>query len=168
MDLFGETNTEPKLRTLGFYEPFGSLMLHGKIETRWVMAGKKPPFPLGKYLFYTTKKECDNITLLNWCGSEIVSEIAGIFGSNEKPSLHGYAIGIGELVDVCELKASDTNTFVKFKGSKVVQKGDKEITYIQWGLWFENVRKIEPFEWKFGKQGVGFVPYSELQKIKKI
>ena len=45
-----------KIRTLGFYQPFGSLMLHGKIETRWVRKGKKPPFPLGKYIFYTTQK----------------------------------------------------------------------------------------------------------------
>lgn len=169
MNLFGEINEESKFRTLGFYEPFGSLMLCDKIETRWVRKNKKPPFPIGKYLFYTTQKDCNNMTLFNWCGAEIMLSISEALGTNKKPTLLGYAIAIGELVEVSVLKPTDKNTFVKFIGKEVRKdKNGKEHTYIQWGLHFKNVKKIEPFEWNFGKQGVGFVPYSELEKIKII
>ena len=53
-DLFGENNEV--IRTLGFYQPYCTAMLHGKVETRWIIEGRTPPMPLGKYLLYSTKK----------------------------------------------------------------------------------------------------------------
>src|SRR5688572_6071512 len=138
MDLFGNNKNET-IRTLAYYEPFGSLMFCNKIETRWVREGKQPPFPLGKYLFYTTKKPCSNMELFNWSGPEIMLEITKALGSPQWPKYNGYAIGM--------------------------DKDGIEHVYVQWGLHFTNAKKIKPFEWNYGKQGVGFVPDSELHKI---
>lgn len=160
-------NENNKIRTLGFYQPFGSLMLHGKIETRWVEVNKKPPFPEGKYLFYTTKKSCDSFELLQWCGREIMLSITETLRNEPTKIYSGYAIGMGDLVCVDELRDVDEEkAFVKFKGYKVVfNKYGREVTYIQWALRFENIERIKPFKWEFGKQGVGFVPESEIEKI---
>lgn len=158
-----------KIRTLGFYQPFGSLMLHGKIETRWVKDGKKPPFPLGKYLFYTTQKPCDPQNLESWCGGEMIHWIWKVLEHEPTKDLDGYAIATGNLVEVKLLTLDDENTFVKFVGSKI--DTSSKIIYdkkVQWGLHFKDVKRIAPFKWKFGKQGVGFVPDSELRKIKPI
>lgn len=77
---FPKIETVSKIRTLGFYQPFGTLMLHGKIETRWVKVGKKPPFPEGKYLFYSTQKRCKYDKLLqSGMFFELFPELTGIW-----------------------------------------------------------------------------------------
>lgn len=159
--------TSEKIRTLGFYEPFGSLMLHNKVETRWVRKGKKPPFPLSKYLFYTTQQPCSNKDVFDWCGLEIMLSISETLGTNKKSELNGFAIAVGELVEVRPLtKEDEGKAFVKFIGEKTeVIKGEK-ITKVQWALIFKDVKPITPFRWEHGKQGVGFLPehlYSKLQ-----
>jgi|SRR5688572_20240703 len=165
MDLFGNNKNET-IRTLAYYEPFGSLMFCNKIETRWVREGKQPPFPLGKYLFYTTKKPCSNMELFNWSGPEIMLEITKALGSPQWPKYNGYAIGMADLTKKAILTADDKPTFVKFVGKEIRKDKDGiEHVYVQWGLHFTNAKKIKPFEWNYGKQGVGFVPDSELHKI---
>lgn len=158
MNLFG--NDEEVIRTLGFWQPFGSLMLHGKIETRKVAVGKKPPFPLGKYLFYTTQKPTPNPILFNWCGPEIMSNIVETLKNEPTRVMLQTAIAIGEL-----------------KAIRPMINKDEEKCFVQnidmlgksnWCLCFENVQRIESFIWNYGKQGVGFVPKSELVKIKII
>ena len=153
-------------RTIGLYQPFASLMLHGKIETRWIREGKKPPFPKGKYLFYSTQKRCDDSTLLSWSGSEKAALIYELMQHEPTVKLGGYAIGIGNLVDVRLLLPNDANTFIKFVGKKTELIKDEQVTKVQWALFFENVQRIEPFIWVHGKQGVGYVPPIELPKIK--
>ncbi len=170
MNLFGEKE-QSRIRTLGFYQPFGSLMLYGKIETRWIMEDRKPPFPLGRYLFYTTQKNCDNPTLFDWCGAEIMKSISDTLGDDSTKDLNGYAIGIGDLVSTRLLtKEDEGRAFVKFIGreQKLNYISAKYNTKDQWALIFENVQRIEPFQCTFGKQGVGFVPESEIDKIKII
>lgn len=167
MDLFGNKQKD-KIRTLGFYQPFGSLMLHGKTETRWVRKGKKPPFPLGQYLFYTTQVPCSQSNLFNWSGVEIMATITDALLTDETRGLNQCAIGIGTLTEIKLLQKDDKKTFVKFSGTKTELINDVEVEKVQWGLHFTNVQKIEPFIWKYGKQGVGFVPESELTKIKII
>ncbi len=183
MDLFGnnDSNSNQKIRTLGFYQPFSSLMLppYDKIETRWVRKGKKPPFPLGKYLFYTTLKPCDNPTLIEWSGADVVDNIIHMFRDEPTKSLYGYAIGIADLVEIKLLAPEDEPmAFVKFVGEKedilfkekdVLKRLEiSKVFKVQWGMHFTNRQRIEPFKWEFGKQGVGFVPESELCKIKII
>lgn len=155
-----------KIRTLGFYQPFGSLMLHGKIETRWVRKGKKPPFPLGKYIFYTTQKACDTFTLFQWCGAEIILSITNTLQNDSTKDLKEVALGIGELIEVRPLtKEDEAMAFVKFLGEKTEFIDDVEITKVQWALIFKNVQPFEPFEWKYGKQGVGFLPDELYGKV---
>ena len=175
-DLFGnddskrnDDNSKRIIRTLGFYQPFGTLMLppYNKIETRWVREGKKPPFPAGKYLFYTTQKPCDSDTLLSWAGKAIVDTISNLFCDEPTKLLFGYAIGIADLVNVRLLTPEDQDkAFVQFVGRKTEVIDEKEVVKVQWALVCENVQRIEPFEWKFGKQGVGLVPESEISKIR--
>lgn len=162
------------LRTLGFYEPFCTLMLHGKIETRWVRAGRKPPFPVGKYLLYTTKQAAGEKTF-DWCTSENIISMNEIC-KDEKRNMNGFALCVGELVDMWVMKPEDEGrAFVKFVGEKefAVNKTIAGIQTslpvvvkkVQWCLRFKNVQRIIPFEFKFGKQGVGILPDSEKNKI---
>lgn len=159
------------IRTLGFYQPFASLMFHGKVETRWVKKGKKPPFPLGKYLFYTTQSECSSFTLFDWCGPGVTLSIDHLLLEDETRKLNGYALGTGELIKVAPL-TSDDLSFVKFEGEKDFSDKNGFITKkVQWGLHFKNVKRIEPFLWeqdgkKLGKQGTGFLPNQFLSKVK--
>jgi hypothetical protein len=154
MNLFGEN--DEVIRTLGFYQPYGSLMLHGKIETRKVRVNKKPPFPCGKYLFYTTQIPADQETLLNWSG-HFIEGIEKITRNESTIALNGYAIGIGVLKKLWIMKDEDeekcfvNNEWTPFKTN--------------WCLGFENVHRIIPFEFKFGKQGVGILRKSEYEKI---
>lgn len=156
-----------KIRTLGFYQPYGSLMLHGKVETRWVKTGKKPPFPLGKYLFYTTQKKATKEQLLEWSGNIITEKIKSTLQNEETVGYNQYAIGIGELFKVEPLTINDEG-FVLLQKEKVELKDGLRIHKTQWALHFENVQRIDPFLWKYGKQGVGFVPETEIIKIKII
>lgn len=164
MDLFGSEQIEV-IRTLGFYEPFGSLMLHGKIETRWVREGRRPPFPLGKYLLYTTKNPVSSIDLFEWCGVEIRCLIQNTMLST--PYINGSALAIGELVDIRLLTPEDEErAFVKYVGRKTFIINGKQVPKIQWALVFKNVKRIEPFKWEYGKQGTGFVPEKVIPLIK--
>jgi hypothetical protein len=165
MDLFG--NNKEIIRTLGFYQPFCSLMLHGKIETRWVREGKKPPFPKGKYLFYSTKKACTEDQLQNWCGWMYNDFISPALLDDNTAQLNGYALAVADLKDIRLMSVADERmAFVKYMGYDY--RDDKDgnvIAYVQWCLEFENVQAIEPFEFKFGKQGIGILPDSERHKI---
>lgn len=155
MNLFNEPET---IRTLGFYQPWGSLMLHGKIETRKVKIGKKPPFPKGKYLFYTTKLACPNWKVFDWCGPEIFDNIITTLKDEPTKELSGWAIAVGELKKAPWVmnNKDEARCFVANKD----EQGKST-----WCLEFENIQRIEPFEFLFGKQGVGILPISEHSKI---
>lgn len=53
------------IRTLVIYQPYATLMGHGKLETRWVKHGRKPPFPRGKLKPVITKPNSAFKTLLS-------------------------------------------------------------------------------------------------------
>lgn len=154
-DLFGE-NIET-IRTLGFYQPFGSLMLppFNKIETRKVKCGKKPPFPLGKYLFYTTLKSADDNKLYDWCGDVIMKYLKAVIDGEPTINLNGYGLGIGELTKVRPMTDEDEEQ--AFVGNYFETGKDN------WCLIFSNVYRIEPFPFvdgegnSLGKQGVGIL-----------
>lgn len=153
---------EGPIRTLGFYEPFGSLMLHGKIETRWIMTGKKPPFPLGRYAFYTTQKECTCDELLEWCGEDLMEEIMKKTDHTVRPSM---LLGFGTLTNIRPMTIQDEPTaFVKYHGLKTVDTPKGMVRKTQWALIFTDVKAIEPVWFlddngkSLGKQGVGFLP----------
>jgi hypothetical protein len=154
-------NSETPMRALVWNNPYGALMLHGKIETR-----KKPTNVRGKVLICTAKEPYNVFTVDEISGEEqgrrmvtllgMESDNVGKLSFTYQPAkLNGYAIGVGELTD-CRLmrKTDEHDTFVKYDSS------------VERYCWiFKNVRRIKPFEWKFGKQGWLFVPDSELTKI---
>lgn len=166
-DLFGHSPSD-LIRTLGFYEPFCTLMLHGKIETRCVRAGRKPPFPRGKYILYTTKEPAKE-KIYDWCSPSILQSIYNTIRV-ESQTYNGYALAIGKLVELYPMRKEDEEkAFVNFVGTKTfLDKDSKEVSKVQWCLKFDAIWRIEPFIFEFGKQGVGILPDSEHSKIKII
>lgn len=144
------------IRTLGLYQPFAGLMLppYNKIETRWVANGRKPPFPLGKYLLYSTKRVYTREEFL------AISAEYGLAVDTEriKFKLTGKALCIGDLVRVEKMtKEHQEKAFVAHH--------DPTDTHTRWCLIFENVKAIDPFTFS-GKQGIGFLSEQDKEKIK--
>jgi hypothetical protein len=165
INLFGET--DEVIRTLGFYQPFGTLMLNGKVETRWARVNRKLSFPIGKYLLYTTKKSCTYGQFIEWSGIHTINRVKALIWDDPTKDLNGYAIAIGELKTIREMRLEDEeNCFVHYKGTEYRNdKNNIQHEYHQFCLQFENIQRIKPFEFKFGKQGVGILPQSEIYKI---
>lgn len=145
-----------KIRTLGLYQPYASLMLHGKLESRWVKKGKKPPFPPGKYLIYSTKKRYSDAEFKHVAGHMAV-EAKMVLKDEPTVNLCGYAIAVGDLVELIQMTPIlepsafiDTDLMQWQSNAPIIIDG-----YVLWGLRFENVCRIKPFPFK-GKQGVGF------------
>lgn len=148
------------IRTLGFYQPFGSLMFHGKVETRWVIKGRTPPFPAGRYALYSTLKPCENYRLFDWCGPEIVYSIGETLAGDLSRFCNGCILGYADLIGVRPMTKEDEQAaFVKFIGERT----EKDITKVQWAIIFANCHKITPIKFeingrRLGKQGVGYLP----------
>lgn len=170
MDLFGNET----IRTIGLYQPYASLMLHGKIETRWVYEEKKPGFKLGKYLIYACKKSY-SVDQFKHLAGEYYQSAREIITREETTHLNGYAIAFGELVAVKKIGVGELpKAFVDINPT-MLRLGKPDIdwyneiivdSYKLWGLHFENMKRIEPFQFK-GKQGVGIIRSKEiLDKIK--
>lgn len=151
------------IRTLGLYQPFASLMRHGKLETRWVQAGRKPPFPIGRYLIYSTKQKATWIDLHEWCGNEIIELIRNKIDNDITSSYLGCAMCLADLNDVRLMRPEDEpRAFVKYKRKEI--RGGKD--YVQWILDFVNVQIIEkPFPFPHGKQGIGILSESETEDV---
>lgn len=157
MDLFG---SEGRIRTLGFWQPFASLMLCGKLETRRVKTGKKPPFLPGRYLFYSTKQPVSTGKLIEMCGLEIIESINRTLKNEPTRGLSNHALCLAYLSGFRKMQPEDeAKCFIRY-----AVPGEKT-TYC---LITERLQRIEPFVWKFGQQGIGFVPESELSKIKPL
>lgn len=159
-DLFGEE----KIRTLGLYQPYASLMLHGKIESRCVEEGKKPPFPTGKYLIYSTKKYYSPESFKHLSG-EYYQSARNIITREETASLNGYAICIGDLMRVEKLGVGQLSRAFVDINPTMLRMGKEDIDWYNeiiidgkqlWGLHFENIQRINPFPFR-GKQGVGIL-----------
>lgn len=149
-----------KLRALAWKQPFGSLMLHDKIETRMY-----PTSIRGQVLIYTSVVPYTERDVHDICGDFDISHRV-LLQSHGDPTakLNGYAIGVGNLVDV-----------------RRMAKADVELCYVRyhsdrWCWVFEDVKRIEPFEYKIyshkrgkivsaGGQGWNFVPESLVNKI---
>lgn len=163
-NLFGEET----IRTLGLYQPYATLMLHGKIETRWVDQTKKPPFPKGKYLIYSTKKSYTPQEFKHIAGEHADRAIDLV--KDDESLLNGFGLCIG---DLWSLRPMTTATMhVGFVGLKNLPAGSLNSIddfigidgRILWGLSFTNMRRIKPFPFK-GKQGIGFLTAEQKQLI---
>ena len=155
-----------KIRTLGLYQPFASLMLHGKIETRLVAIDRKPPFPIGKYLIYSTKKvylfdEAKDLVMRRYA-----EDANRVLKGEPTRQMRGYALCIGFLKEIIDpIEPWNAKTFVDLPS--IVNDGNGWPAWRRVGLVFENMKRIEPFEFK-GKQGIGFLSEEDQKKIKII
>ena len=163
-----------QIRTLGLYQPYAELMMHGKIETRWVRRGRKPPFPLGPYLLYATQKDYTLQELSQIAGEKQYRRINGII--NGITLAKGAAVCTGDLVKIIYVvPGMDNETFVdcrenmrvRLLGYGTPQKPVGTIREVMVGLIFENVRRIKLFPFK-GKQGVGFLSEADRRKIEYV
>lgn len=130
-DLFGLE----EIRALSWKQPYASLMLHGKIETRrWATPYR------GLVLICASLKEYTDEQLDLLAGDKQVSRIINTLSPIKIEETNGTAIGIGRLVD-CRL----------------MKKSDEDKCFVQYSpdLWchiYQEVKAIEPFPWK-GSQG---------------
>lgn len=160
-----------KIRTLGLYQPYASLMLHGKVESRWVKAGKKPPFPLGKYMIYSTKKSYSEKEFKHISGGCYRYAVVLLEDESTK-NLNGYAIAVADLVEVTTFGQStgmpENRAFVDTPMDQWESNDPITIDgHVLTALVFENVKRIKPFPFK-GKQGVGFLTEEQVSKIEII
>ncbi|CAB4218363.1 hypothetical protein UFOVP1596_17 [uncultured Caudovirales phage] len=136
-----------EIRALSWKQPFATLMLHGKIETRtW------PTKYRGLVLICASKQPY---------GFNTIKEIAGDYQYNrimeliiDVPLHYGHAIAVGKLVDC-----------------RPMWKDDEDACFVQYfpsALWchvYEDVRAIEPMPFK-GKQGWGKLDQEFINRIK--
>jgi hypothetical protein len=134
------------MRALSWKDPYASLMLHGKIETRKWKTNHRGPV-----LICCSKKPYSLHAIVNISGAEQTQRIRKVLG-DEWPSVNGMAIAIGNLVDCRPMTPEDENAcFVKY----------------QPGLWchiYKEVKPIKPFPFK-GKQGWSNVGDALLEKL---
>lgn len=179
------------IRTLGLYQPFATLMLppHDKIETRWVPVGKKPPFPLGWYMIYSTKKRYDWQEVKNLSGSywealrlemkhekELKLANPGNLLYDRIDDLQGYAIGFGQLIEVRPwTPLTSPQTFIdvdpyqcdEHDMNGVPKQWQPNVVIDGYGLWnlvFDKMYRVNPFPFR-GKQGVGILTFEERQRL---
>lgn len=144
-DLFGNQ----EVRALSWKEPFASLMLHGKIETRkWSTRYR------GLVLICASQKPYTEAELMGICGTSTGAQKIFNFmngrGIKENP---GYAIAIGTLVDCRLMELEDEEkSFVEFWGHLYCHI-------------YEDVQPIEPIPFK-GQQGWKKLDQAFIDKIK--
>lgn len=131
MDLFGNET----LRMLGWKQPFASLMLHGKIETRtWDTAYR------GKVLMYSTKEGFEHSDLFGFCSDEILDRIFRTLEEEPTAELFGMAFAVGYLVHVRPMQPQDEERcFVNYDPARYCHI-------------YKDVQRIDPFPIQ-GSQG---------------
>jgi hypothetical protein len=140
------------IRALSWKEPYASLMLHGKIETRtW---GTKYR---GLVLICSSKKAYTHEQVYNISGGLVTDFIRKVIGRNydhwqNNIIKQGYAIAMGRLVDCRPMKKKDEDKcFVRYNSNL-------------WCHIYEDVRAINPFPWK-GSQGWKILTEEQISKI---
>lgn len=125
-----EINTE-NIRALSWKQPFASLMLHGKIETRTWSTHYR-----GLVLICASKKSYTYFQTVDITGYKQYDRIKLI--TSNMPACEGKAIAIGKLVDCRPMKLEDEDKcFVKFNPDLFCHI-------------YEDVKAIEPINFKGG------------------
>jgi len=142
-DLFGN---EP-MKALSWKEPFASMMLHGKVETRkWNTKYR------GLVLICASQKAYTEADLIGISGERLTQTIFTTLNSVGQKENPGYAIAVGRL-SFCKLMSSGDEplAFVKYREDLVCH-------------YYEDVRPIVPIKWK-GVQGWKNVPQDFIDQI---
>ncbi len=139
MDLFGNE----EIRALSWKEPFGTLMLHGKIETRTWSTGYR-----GLVLICTSLKPYNEMQVIGISG-EVQAQ--RIFNMGLKET-HGMAIAVARLVDCRRMTAADEEKcFVDYYPDLYCHV-------------YAEVKPIKPFKWK-GSQGWRRLTPEDIKQI---
>lgn len=148
------------VKALTYKQPFASLMLDGKQETR----SRRTTYR-GLVLIVAGKKDFSNPELMELCGEaqyyRVVDAIFKRYGSWEKMP-RGQAIAIGRLTG-CKYMAD-------YKHSEKTRAEIEEKCFVKFNeekyIWeFQDVAAIDPLPW-VGTQTWQPLNYSQLQKIK--
>lgn len=147
---FEEKYPDTELRALSWKQPFGSLMLHGKIETRiWDSKYR------GWVLICASKAPYNDNDILKIAGNEQYGRIHTI--CPKEPT--GKAIAIGRLIESRFMTKQDENKcFVQHcepwlhTSKKTSKKSWKRL----WCHIYEDVQAIESLDW-YGSQGWSIV-----------
>ena len=139
------------VRSLCWYQPFASLMLHGKIETRmW----KNNSYVRGKILICSTNIPFNDFDLFNLVGKNKLSRIIDTLKKDPSRKLNGYAIAIGDYVNFRPMKLKDEEmAFIPYSKKRKC-------------LIFKNVKRIKPFILSKEFRGQSFRILDEEQKSK--
>lgn len=140
-----------QIRALTWKEPFASMMLLGKIETRtW------PTNFRGYVLICSSKRDYSIKSILNICGKQFSYAMNVLTQNKINWGLTmGYAIAIGKLIDCRPMtKDDEEKCFVKYSPNLFCHV-------------YENVRPIKPIIWK-GVQGWKIVSFDIIEKIEFI
>lgn len=140
-------DTTEKVMALSWKEPFATLMLHGKIETRRWNTNYR-----GLVLICASKTPYAEKVVRNICGDRLVNRIKELFDRLNICLSHGQAIAVGRLVDSRYMTPEDEDQcFVEYHADLYCHV-------------YEDVRKIKPFPWK-GCQGWKKVDQSIIDQI---
>lgn len=138
------------LRALSWKEPFASLMLHGKIETRTWKTNYR-----GWVLICASKVSYDTDQVMRISGLNQTNRIIEVIEYNSLLTSPGNAIAIGRLVLCRKMTPDDEDRcFVEYQPGLLCHI-------------YEHVQPIEMFPWK-GSQGWGVVPEGIRKSIRII
>lgn len=157
--LFSTPPAYNRILALSWKQPYGSLMLHGKIETRvWETKYR------GRVLICTSKAAYSQDAALSISGAYQFQRLCHRLLNDESIDVNGYAIAIGTLVDCRPMTPDDEDkTFVQYREPWVDKTGKRRRLFCHV---YEDVQAIEPFPWQ-GSQGWREVGEPELSRIKR-
>ena len=147
-DLFGKQYFQA-IQALSWKQPFGSLMLHGKIETRtWKTEHR------GKVLLCLSDKPYKDNEVLEMVTSQQWDQINQLLLNEPTKELIGHAFAVGVLVECRQMWPEDeTPAFVKYNPHLY--------SHI-----YKDVRRIEPFKFKGAQKWKNVADQETLSKIK--
>jgi hypothetical protein len=151
--LFTEKYGDTELRALSWKEPFASLMLHGKIETRtWDTKYR------GWVLICASQKPYSGSEIVDIGSYEILNTIIKTV-NGRVDWFEGKAIAIGKLVDSRQMTVTDeAKCFVRYRAPWIEERVSKktgQVKLVEKQLWchvYEDVQPIDPIAWT-GTQG---------------
>jgi len=133
-----------EVRALSWKQPYGTLMLYGKEETRTWHTNYR-----GLVLICISKKQYSMVEILNISGEYQTQRLMKCLSDNRAveigPTL-GKAIAIGRLAD-CRI--------MTLQNAIKTNQQDKTFVQYSYGLYrhiYKDVVRIQPFDWK-GSQG---------------
>lgn len=136
------------MKSLFWKQPYGSLMLFGKIETRTWQTSYRGPV-----LICTSKQQYDFATVNEISGDVQLYRLVPLLGLTVTTQLLGYAIAVGNLVD-CRpmLKEDEDRTFVQYQPGLYCHE-------------YNNIKTIRPFPYQ-GHLSFREVPEKIIEQIK--